>query len=151
MVKCLIVDDELLARQRIRQMLEGHPECRVTGECAGGVEAVQAIEDLAPDLVFLDIQMPELDGFGVIEAVGPERMPAVLFVTAHDEHALRAFDVNALDYLLKPFGRDRFERALERALAAPLGEAIRALSRARGLEPFHAAFLELLQAEVPGR
>lgn len=114
-LRTLIVDDELLARQRIRQLLQGVPDMEVVRECANGVEAVQAIEDLAPDLVFLDIQMPELDGFGVIEAVGADRMPATLFVTAYDQHALRAFEVHALDYLLKPFDTARFQTALERA------------------------------------
>ncbi|HEX9009004.1 MAG TPA: LytTR family DNA-binding domain-containing protein [Holophagaceae bacterium] len=114
-LRTLIVDDEVLARQRIRQLLQGVPDVEVVRECANGVEAVQAIEDLAPDLVFLDIQMPELDGFGVIEAVGADRMPATLFVTAFDQHALRAFEVHALDYLLKPFDTARFLTALERA------------------------------------
>jgi len=114
-LRALIVDDEALARQRIRQLLEKVADVEVVGECANGVEAVQAIEDLEPDLVFLDIQMPELDGFGVIEAVGADRMPATLFVTAYDQHALRAFEVHALDYLLKPFDAARFHLALARA------------------------------------
>lgn len=114
-LRALIVDDEALARQRIRQLLQKAPDVVVAGECASGLEAVQAIEDLAPDLVFLDIQMPELDGFGVIEAVGADRMPATLFVTAYDQHALRAFEVHALDYLLKPFDAARFQAALARA------------------------------------
>ncbi|GLH69360.1 DNA-binding response regulator [Geothrix rubra] len=114
-LRALIVDDETLARQRIRQLLQKAPDVTVVAECASGLEAVQAIEDLAPDLVFLDIQMPELDGFGVIEAVGADRMPATLFITAYDQHALRAFEVHALDYLLKPFDAARFQAALARA------------------------------------
>lgn len=114
-LRALIVDDEDLARQRIRHLLQKEPDVEVVGECAHGVEAVRAIESLVPDLVFLDIQMPELDGFGVIEAVGADRMPATLFVTAFDQHALRAFEVHALDYLLKPFDPERFHAALERA------------------------------------
>ena len=114
-LRALIVDDETLARQRIRQLLQKSADVEVVGECANGVEAVQAIEDLGPDLVFLDIQMPELDGFGVIEAVGADRMPATLFITAYDQHALRAFEVHALDYLLKPFDAARFHAALARA------------------------------------
>lgn len=114
-LRALIVDDEDLARQRIRHLLQKEPDVEVVGECAHGVEAVRAIENLAPDLVFLDIQMPELDGFGVVEAVGADRMPATLFVTAFDQHALRAFEVHALDYLLKPFDPERFSAALDRA------------------------------------
>lgn len=114
-LRALIVDDEDLARQRIRHLLLKEPDVEVVGECAHGVEAVRAIEALAPDLVFLDIQMPELDGFGVVEAVGADHMPATLFVTAYDQHALRAFEVHALDYLLKPFDPERFRAALDRA------------------------------------
>jgi two-component system LytT family response regulator len=114
-LRALIVDDESLARQRIRHLLRKEADIEVAGECAHGLEAVKAIEDQAPDLVFLDIQMPELDGFGVVEAVGPERMPPTLFITAYDQHALRAFEVHALDYLLKPFSPERFHQALERA------------------------------------
>jgi two-component system LytT family response regulator len=109
------VDDETLARQRIRHLLRRATDIDVAGECANGLEAVKAIEDRAPDLVFLDIQMPELDGFGVVEAVGAERMPPTLFITAYDQHALRAFEVHALDYLLKPFSPERFHQALDRA------------------------------------
>lgn len=113
--RVLVVDDELLARQRILHLLEKEADFRVVGECANGVEAVKAIEDLAPDLVFLDIQMPELDGFGVVETLGTDRMPTTLFVTAYDQHAMKAFEVHALDYLLKPFDSERFQQALTRA------------------------------------
>jgi len=113
-LRALIVDDEHLARQRVRQLLARESDVEVVGECCDGVEAVEAIERQKPDLVFLDIQMPELDGFGVIDAVGPLNMPATIFVTAFDRHALRAFEAHALDYLLKPFDAERFQIALER-------------------------------------
>ncbi len=114
-VRALIVDDEPLARQRLRTLLRGEPDIDVVGECADGHEAVAAIRQLQPNLLFLDVQMPALDGFGVLEALGPQPLPAVIFVTAYDAYAIRAFEVNALDYLLKPFDRDRFRKALERA------------------------------------
>jgi two-component system LytT family response regulator len=114
-VRALIVDDEPLARQRLRTLLRGEPDVDVVGECADGQEAVAAIRELEPHLLFLDVQMPVLDGFGVLEALGPQPLPAVIFVTAYDSYAIRAFEVNALDYLLKPFDRDRFRKALERA------------------------------------
>jgi len=114
-LRALVVDDETLARQRIRHLLRRSTDIDVVGECANGLEAVKAIEELAPDLVFMDIQMPELDGFGVVEAVGVEHMPPTLFITAYDQHALRAFEVHAVDYLLKPFSPERFHRALEQA------------------------------------
>jgi two-component system LytT family response regulator len=133
-IRTLIVDDEPLARQRLRALLENEPDIEVIGECAGGKEAVASIRERAPDLVFLDVQMPSPDGFGVIEEVGADRMPAVVFVTAFDRHALRAFEVQALDYLLKPFDRERFGKALnraraqvERARAGDLGERLTAL------------------------
>jgi two-component system LytT family response regulator len=113
-MRALIVDDEPLARQRIRQLLADEPDLEVSGEAGNGLEAVRLIEELHPDLVFLDVQMPELDGFGVVDAIGVERMPSTLFVTAYDQHAVRAFEVHALDYLLKPFDRDRFQKALAR-------------------------------------
>jgi two-component system LytT family response regulator len=114
-IRALIVDDEPLAREKIRTLLKRDPDIEVTAELRNGVEAVAAIRRDSPDLIFLDVQMPELDGFGVLEQIGPEGMPAVIFVTAYDEYALRAFEVHALDYLLKPFDRERFETALRRA------------------------------------
>jgi two-component system LytT family response regulator len=116
-LRVLVVDDEPLARRGILARLRRAADVEVVGECSGGREAVEAIRAHAPDLVFLDVQMPGTDGFGVVEAVGPETIPAVVFVTAYDEHALRAFDARALDYLLKPVDDERFARALERARA----------------------------------
>lgn len=115
-IRTLIVDDELLARERLRQLLENEPEIELVGECADGQEAVAAIRKESPDLIFLDVQMPELDGFGVLEAMTAQRPPVIVFVTAHDKFALRAFEVHAVDYLLKPFDRERFKTALLRAL-----------------------------------
>jgi two-component system, LytTR family, response regulator len=115
-IRTLIVDDESLARDRLRQLLQNEPEIEIVGECTDGREAVTAIQKEMPDLVFLDIQMPELDGFGVLEAVSPQPVPVIVFVTAHDKFALRAFEVHAVDYLLKPFDRERFQAALRHAL-----------------------------------
>src|SRR5207253_10693832 len=112
-IRAQIVDDEDLARQIVREMLAPHPEVEIVAECANGFEAVRMASELKPDLMFLDIQMPKLDGFEVLELIGPD--VAVIFVTAYDEHALRAFEVHAVDYLLKPFRSERFEAALERA------------------------------------
>ncbi len=114
-IRTIVVDDEPDAREGILGLLRGDPEIVVVGECRTGPEAVASIEDARPDLVFLDIQMPELDGFDVVDAVGAERMPCVVFVTAHDEYALKAFETHALDYLLKPFSDARFSDALQRA------------------------------------
>jgi len=115
-IRTLIVDDEQLARERLRQLLQNEAEIELIGECADGHEAVAAIQKQSPELVFLDIQMPELDGFGVLEAIHAEPSPVVVFVTAHDKFALRAFEVHAVDYLLKPFDRERFQTALQRAI-----------------------------------
>jgi two-component system LytT family response regulator len=115
MIRTLIVDDEPLARERLRTLLQHESDVEVIGECADGRQAVTAITADAPDLVFLDIQMPVLDGFGVLQALDDRPLPAVVFVTAYDQYALRAFDVHALDYLLKPFTARRFQKALQRA------------------------------------
>ena len=114
-IRTLIVDDEPAARAGLRQLLAADPDVVVAGECASGREAVAAIQDAAPDLLFLDVQMPELDGFGVLREIGTEGVPAVVFVTAYDQYALRAFEVHALDYLLKPFSDARFRESLTRA------------------------------------
>jgi len=115
-IRVLIVDDEPPARRRIRYLLKSDPRIEIAGEAGNGPDAVETILEGKPDLVFLDIQMPEMDGFEVIRTVGPERMPAVIFVTAFDQYAVRAFEVHALDYLLKPFVADRFRAALDRAI-----------------------------------
>lgn len=112
-IRTVIVDDEDLARQVVRELLAEHAEIEVVAECANGFEAVKAVTELKPDLLFLDIQMPKLDGFEVLELIGAEM--AIIFATAYDQHALRAFEVHAVDYLLKPFGTERFEQALIRA------------------------------------
>jgi len=112
--KVLIVDDEPAARRGVRHLLSGESDFVISGECCDGLEAVTAIRELKPDLVFLDVQMPEMDGFGVIRAVGIEQFPALIFVTAFDEFTLQAFDVHALDYLLKPINPERFQRAITR-------------------------------------
>jgi two-component system, LytTR family, response regulator len=114
-IRALIVDDESLAREVLLVMLSDDSEIEVIGECRNGREAVAAIREQSPDVVFLDIQMPEMDGFQVIEEVGVEQMPVTVFVTAFDKHALRAFEAHALDYLLKPFDHDRFNTTLQRA------------------------------------
>jgi two-component system LytT family response regulator len=114
-IRTLIVDDEPLARERLAALLANEQDIEIVAQCRDGEEAVTAIVDHEPDLVFLDVQMPQMNGFEVIDAVGGERMPLVIFVTAYDQHALRAFQVRALDYLLKPFDRERFNEALERA------------------------------------
>lgn len=112
-IRAVIVDDEELARQVLREYLSARPEIELVAECANGFEAVKAVAELKPDLVFLDIQMPKLDGFEVLELIGNET--AVIFVTAHDNFAIRAFEVHAIDYLLKPVSAARFEAALKRA------------------------------------
>ena len=114
-IRTLVVDDEPLARERLTSLLAMEADIEVVGQCRDGEEAATAIVEHTPDLVFLDVQMPAMNGFEVIEAVGSERMPLVIFVTAYDQHALKAFQVRALDYLLKPFDRERFQEALNRA------------------------------------
>ena len=111
----LIVDDEPLAREGLRMLLADDPEIAIVQEAKNGREAVQGIREGRPDLVFLDVQMPEMDGFSVIHEIGPEQLPAVVFVTAHDQYAIRAFEINAIDYLLKPVTGERFLQSLARA------------------------------------
>ncbi|MEM7355832.1 MAG: LytTR family DNA-binding domain-containing protein [Acidobacteriota bacterium] len=140
--RVLLVDDEPPARRRLRRLLEARDDIELVGESGDGRSAVDAIHQLRPDLVFLDIQMPDLDGFGVLEAIGPENMPAVVFVTAYDEYALDAFDLNVLDYLLKPYTDERFGQALQRALrdlrrqrSEEVCERLACLLAARGPQP----------------
>ena len=112
-IRAIIVDDEELARHVLRELISAHPDIEIVAECKNGFEAVKAVTELKPDLVFLDIQMPKLDGFEVLELIGSD--VAIVFCTAYDQYALRAFEVNAVDYLLKPFGSERFEAGLSRA------------------------------------
>jgi two-component system LytT family response regulator len=115
MIRVLVADDQPMARERLVSLLAAEPGVELAGTAASGPETIDCIRQGSPDLVFLDLQMPGMDGFKVIEAIGVERMPPTVFVTAYDEYAVRAFEVHALDYLLKPFGRQRFQSALARA------------------------------------
>lgn len=138
-IRALIVDDEPVARSHLRALLEDRGDIHVVDECGDGRTAVDRIRTLGPDLVLLDVQMPELDGLGVVRTIGAERMPPVVFVTAHDQHAVDAFEVHALDYVLKPVHRARFNGAIDRVVglirsgstvnrSRPLAEAIERLS-----------------------
>jgi two-component system LytT family response regulator len=140
-IRVVIVDDESLAREGIKKLCSKDPDIEVVAECASGRAAVAAIEQVEPDLLLLDIQMPGMDGFEVLSAVGPDRMPRVIFVTAYDQFALRAFDVNALDYLLKPFSDKRFFDAIGRAKQAIHQE---------GQSSFGARLLRLLETVGSG-
>lgn len=126
-IRALIVDDEPLAREWVRSAVAEDPELEVLGECGDGFEAAEAIRRLKPDLVFLDVQMPGLDGFGVLEALSPEEIPAVVFITAFDQYAVRAFEAQAVDYLMKPFSKERVEEAVRR---------VRELVKGRSIEDF---------------
>ena len=119
-MRVIIVDDEDLARGIVREYLASHPDIRIVGECSNGFDAVKAITESKPDLLFLDIQMPKLNGFEVLDLLDPR--PRVIFVTAYDSYAIKAFEVNAIDYLLKPFSRERFEKALLRVAGEEGGE-----------------------------
>ena len=141
--RALIADDEPLARDRVRCLLQEEPDVEIVKECANGLQTLQAIRQLKPDLVFLDVQMPRLNGFEVIEALSPEELPVVIFTTAHDEHAIRAFEVNALDYLLKPCSDARFKKAVQRA-REQFGK-----SAGRRPDPHLATLLEHLHATAP--
>lgn len=136
-IRAVIVDDEELARQMLRECLATHPEIEIAAECANGFEAVKAVMEVKPDLLFLDIQMPKLNGFEVLELIGTDQ--AIIFVTAYDEYAIRAFDIHAVDYLLKPFSAERFENSLTRAkqrLSGGLPPAIELASSARPAAQF---------------
>ena len=137
-LRVAIVDDEELARAVVREHLAGHPDVEVVAECANGLEAIEAVAAHAPDLVFLDVQMPRLTGFETLELLDPR--PAVVFVTAYDRHAVKAFEVNAVDYLLKPFSKERFDAALAKArtlvgpgAARPDPSALAAAARPEGV------------------
>ena len=133
-IRTVIVDDEELARTLLREMLSNHPEIEIAAECGNGMEAVKAAAEHKPDLLFLDVQMPKLTGFDVLELIDREGL-AVIFVTAFDQYAMKAFDVHAVDYLLKPFSRERFEAALERAKAQGPKKAVDAAELAASARP----------------
>ena len=130
-IRALIVDDEPLARERIRMLLDQERDVEIVGECGNGTDALRGIDQLAPDLVFLDVQMPELTGFEVLDRLDAARMPVIVFVTAYDQYALKAFEVCALDYLLKPFDRERFGREYEKRLMCAPGFRFATCSRRR--------------------
>ena len=154
-IRALIVDDEQLARQRVRLLLDEETDVEVIGESADGFEAVDQIQASKPDLVFLDVQMPDRDGFEVLRRVPQSSLPVVIFTTAYDQHALRAFEVNALDYLLKPFKPTRFKEAVQRArdLIAnkQAGIATRGLLALLGQRPAPAGQLTRLAVKTPGK
>ncbi|MBS0659302.1 MAG: response regulator transcription factor [Verrucomicrobia bacterium] len=141
-IRTLLVDDEALANQRLRRLLGAEPDIEIVGECQDGPSAIEACRTLRPDLVFLDIGMPAMDGFAVLAGLGSDAPPAVIFVTAYDDHALRAFDARALDYVLKPAARPRLQQALERA---------RLQLRGRDVAPRPAAPVPRLAVRVGGR
>ena len=112
-IRALVIDDEPLARKALLRLLKNEPDINVIGQCSDGEAAVETIRRTNPDLVFLDVQMPEMDGFRVVETIGADQMPVTIFVTAYDKYALEAFDANAVDYLLKPFAPDRLGRIFD--------------------------------------
>jgi two-component system LytT family response regulator len=141
-IRALIVDDEVLAREGIRVRLKDENDIEIVGEAADGPNAVRAIKKLTPDLVFLDVQVPGFDGFEILERVSGEYLPAVIFVTAYDKYAVKAFEAKALDYLLKPISRKRFQEAVGRVRSM--------LATEEALETAHKSLIELLQARVKG-
>ncbi len=156
MIRTLIVDDEPLARERVRSLVADQDGLEVVGEAADGDQAIQAIVGQQPDLVFLDVQMPHRTGFDVIREIGADNMPAVVFVTAYDQYAIKAFDVHAVDYLLKPFDRERFEGAVARArkqLEAEDGGALKTqlMQLVRDLQPAAATKQDRIVVKSGGR
>jgi two-component system LytT family response regulator len=151
MIRALIVDDEPIARAGLRTLLGAEADVRVVGECRDGAEAVARIRSDCPDLVFLDVQMPELTGFEVLSALEPNELPAIVFVTAYDAYALDAFEASAVDYLLKPFDRERFARALSRARRFLAGDQL-AVFRSKIASVLHAvAEVGLTERQFPSR
>ena len=140
-IRALIVDDERLARARMKKLLAPEPDVEIIGECASGQEAIAFIRAQKPDLAFLDVQMPEVSGFDVLRALPPESWPAIIFATAHDQHAIEAFKVHAVDYLLKPFTRARLHEAVQRAAQRLQSRDLAAMNR---------QFAEWLKASQPG-
>ena len=143
MITAIIADDEPLARERVRSVLKDEPDVEIVAECADGAQALKETQKRQPDLLFLDVQMPRLNGFEVLKALSPGPIPVVIFTTAHDEHAIRAFEFNALDYLLKPFTEARFKMSLQRARA-------RLEKSSRQADPQLKALLSQLHAPVAG-
>lgn len=155
-IRAIIVDDEPLARQRIRLLLAGEQDVELLAECGSGPEALAVIQREPPDLMFLDVQMPEMDGFGLLAAIPPDQLPAVIFITAYDQHALRAFEVSALDYLLKPFTPTRFQETVQRArerLAGPAKDnpAVEALLEFMGRRSAASLYLTRLSIKSPDK
>lgn len=158
-IRALLVDDEPLALRKLRRLLAGERDVQIIAECCEGREAAAAIREHAPDLVFLDIQIPELDGFEVLDTLDREELPVVVFVTAYDEYALRAFDAHALDYLLKPVARERFRETLERArgrvrerrAAGVIDDRLIALHAERQTGPAPARYLTRIAVKTAGR
>jgi two-component system LytT family response regulator len=134
-IRTLLVDDEVLARLALRQALAAHADVEIVGECGNAAEAMQAVDALAPDLLFLDIRMPGLDGFELLHALKPDTLPMVVFTTAYGQHALRAFDADALDYVLKPIDQARFDQALARVRRHWRGLSARATAAAAAVGP----------------
>ncbi len=143
-ITALIVDDEPLARKYIRRMLEKHSSVEIVAECGNGKEAVTSIVEVNPDLVFLDVQMPEMDGFTTLETLGAANLPQIVFVTAYEQHAIRAFEIHALDYLLKPFDQSRFDIAMAR-----VEEKFTDREQVRTEQKQIAALLENIQRKSP--
>jgi len=151
-ITALIVDDEPPARRLLRTLLAGAPDFEILAECADGAQAIEAIESLAPDVVFLDVQMPEIDGFAVLEALEDERLPVIVFVTAYDQYAVKAFEVHALDYLLKPIDSERLTRTLDRVRAHVGGaESAQLQQKILGLLREVASSKAASRASSPGR
>jgi two-component system LytT family response regulator len=143
-ITALIVDDEPLARKFIRRLLENHPSVEIVGECGNGKEAAERIRQEKPDLVFLDVQMPEMDGFTMLETLRAERLPQIVFVTAYEHYAIRAFEIHALDYLLKPFDQQRFDKAMSR-----VNEKFADREQSRSEQKQIAALLENVRGKTP--
>ena len=139
-IRAFIVDDELLARKRVKRLLADEPDISVIAECGTGREAVKIIQETSPDLLFLDIQMPGLGGFDVLQSISGEKAPVIIFITAYDQHALKAFEVHALDYLLKPYKPERFKEAVDRART-------QIANVSRGVDPGLAALIRKLRPD----
>lgn len=154
-IRVMIVDDEPIACRRVQRLLKTEPDVEIVKVASNGRDAIESIQKLSPDLVFLDIQMPGMDGFEVLKSLDPENLPQIVFVTAYDRYAIRAFDVHALDYLLKPFDQDRFKEALERAKSQVMKDRSKILNRGllsllQEIKPA-SKYLERLVVKTSGR